>query len=126
MSKRMRSLSTVLAATAAAIAFSAAPAQAAPGSVYLYTTGTLNECTTTGNNGVNGGVFSSFMCQRGFVGYSLSVRRTPGHSGANVYLNTMSTLAQCQTVGTNGRSGDVFTSFHCQNGFVGYSLTVRD
>lgn len=129
MSKRVRALSSVLAATAAAAAaaLSAAPAQATTsGPVYLYTASSLASCTATGNNGVAGGVFAGFTCRSGFAGYSLSVQPTPGHTGgAYVSLATL-TLTTCTSAGRNGVGGGVFTGFYCQNGFAGYSLMVKD
>lgn len=129
MSKRVRALASVLAATAAAAAaaVSAAPAQATTSSpVYLYTASSLAGCATTGNNGVAGRVFARFSCQSGFAGYSLSVEPTRGHTGgASVYLATLP-LTTCSSAGRNGVAGGVFTTFYCQNGFAGYSLMVKD
>jgi len=127
VSKRVRVLSTALAAAAAtaAIAFSAAPAQAAVNSVYLYTD-TLAGCTTSGTNGVAAGVFASYNCQLGFAGYSVSVKPTRGHHGDEyVYINTL-TQQWCELAGSNGVAGGVFTDYYCQNGFAGYSLMVLD
>jgi hypothetical protein len=123
----VRALSSILAGTAAAaaLAFTATPAQAAGDPVYLYTT-TGDRCTMAGDNGVNGGVFATYHCQNGFAGYSLSVTRTAGHTGASTYIGTLDTLAQCQMAGDNGVFGRVFSGYTCQTGFVGYSLIVRD
>lgn len=112
-----------LAITAAAVAFSVASAQATP--VPLYT-GTSAHCTTTGDNGVAGGVFSSYHCQLGIAGYTLFAEGTPGSTGANVHLNTFSTNALCAQAGGNGVSGGLFSSYHCQSGIAGYSLNVVD
>lgn len=123
MTNRMRAVTTVLAGTAAAFALAAGTAQAAPAnSVFLYT-GSSGHCTTSGNNGVAGGVFASYTCQSGVAGYSLSVTAKSG-SVSGVYLNTFPSLADCQGVGNNGKAGGVFTSYHCQNGVAGYSLSV--
>jgi len=134
VSKCKRVLRMVLSGAAVALSAVALPAVVLPAGtaqaaalspVYIYTAGTLAECTTTGGNGVGGGVFAGYSCQSGFAGYSLSVRPTLGHTGKTVYLNTM-TASKCQSAGMNGVVGGVFTGFSCQSGFVGYSLMVRD
>jgi hypothetical protein len=93
--------------------------------VYLYTASTLDGCTTTGHNGLAGGVFAGYTCQSGFAGYSLSVQPTHGHTGAYVYLNTL-TRTTCFSAGRNGVAGGVFAAFDCQSGVAGYSLMVKD
>ncbi|MEJ2853762.1 MULTISPECIES: hypothetical protein [unclassified Saccharothrix] len=123
MNKFTRVLTTAAAGAAATLALTAGSAQATPqSSVYLYT-GSNAHCTTTGDNGVAGGVFSGYGCRSGFAGYSLSVDAT-GASFSNVYLNTFSTLATCTSAGDNGTTGGVWGSYHCQSGFAGYSLSV--
>lgn len=121
----IRKSAAVLAATAAAFALSTATAQA-ESSVYLYV-GPLSHCQTTGDNGVAGGVFSSYTCQLGFAGYSVLVAPAAG-SVSNVYLNTFGspfgTIETCDQAGDNGVAGGAFTSYHCQLGIAGYSLSV--
>ncbi|HVK24134.1 MAG TPA: hypothetical protein VM677_22505 [Actinokineospora sp.] len=123
MSNRMRTVTTVLAGTAAAFAFAAGTAQAAQSnSVYIYND-TAAGCATSGNNGVAGGVFASYSCVNGVAGHSLFVTAKAG-TVSNVYINTLPTLASCNSAGNNGVSGGVFTTFNCQNGVAGYSLSV--
>lgn len=121
----IRKSAAVAAVAAAAFALSAGTAQAAD-SVYLYV-GPLSHCQTTGDNGVNGGVFSSYTCQNGIAGYSVLVTAAPG-TVSGVYLNTFGsafgTIGDCDSVGDNGVAAGVFTSYHCQLGIAGYSLTV--
>ncbi|MGW5050025.1 hypothetical protein [Actinokineospora sp. NPDC004072] len=121
----IRKAAAVVAAGAAAFALSAGTAQAAD-TTYLYV-GPLSHCQDTGNRGVAGGVFSSYTCQLGIAGYSVYVTAAPGWV-SGVYLNTFgsafNTIETCAQTGANGVAAGVFTSYNCQLGIAGYSLTV--
>jgi hypothetical protein len=93
--------------------------------VYLYTAKTLEQCTTSGDNGVRGRVFADYHCRSGFAGYSLSVTPTKRSGTGYVGLGTMD-LNQCESAGTNGLAGRVFSDYYCQVGFVDYILMVKD
>ncbi|GGS38974.1 MULTISPECIES: hypothetical protein [Actinokineospora] len=121
----IRKAAAVLAAGAAAFAMSAGTANA-DDTAYLYV-GPLSHCEDTGDRGVAGGVFSSYTCQLGIAGYSVLVTAAPG-TVSGVYLNTFgsafNTVETCDQTGANGVAAGVFTSYHCQLGIAGYSLTV--
>ncbi|PPK64455.1 hypothetical protein V5P93_007096 [Actinokineospora auranticolor] len=125
MSKWKRNVAVVLGASAAAVALSAAPAQAFVGR-FIYTT-TNADCTFAGGNGVSNGVFASYSCDSGIAGYSLHVLPTTT-SFNDVYINTFASDTDCNWAGTNGKPAagqpTIWYSYRCISGVAGWSLHV--
>ncbi|HWS33759.1 MAG TPA: hypothetical protein VN408_13590 [Actinoplanes sp.] len=127
------------AAVAAALltSLAAAPAQANPPGQYttaLLGTYGFGRAAVIGKAGRDAGMWRSYSVRSGFAGDDLTItyrkRYVPSPTETTVYTAAFNEVkdasAECEKVGKDGRSRNVWVTYRCRTGFApSYTLLVK-